>query len=187
MSNGTPKTESDVMNIVSPLPGGVFLTGSRAFGVAGGGSDWDVCVMTGDKSEVMGKLQNYDTPIPGVPRTSFDSLYSNGSKVSIGTFPSDVVNVIPLHPLDAICWWMATQDMIRLTKIPGAKDKVHNRETRLGLFQAFVALHKLTIPYFGAEYAVYTLKCLMAGIPVPVYSPALDFEQLNGSNKGETA
>ena len=184
----TPKTESEVMGIVSPLHGGVFLTGSRAFGVAGSKSDWDVCVMVGNKSEVLGRLQNYNPPIGGVPRTAFDSLYNNGSKVAIGNAPSDVVNVIPLHPLDAICWWMATQDMIRLTKIPGAKDKVHNRETRLGLFQAFVALYKLTIPYFGSEYAIYTLKSLMAGTPVPVYSPALDFEQLNANSEieGET-
>lgn len=162
---------------------GAFLTGTRAFGNPSSASDWDVCVLVGDREHAKNHLRLYNLPEGISIRDIEDSSYNNGFKGAVLdlnlTGPNiakvPTVNVIPLHPHEMLCWYMTTNEITRLMQIPGTKDRLRNRELRHGLFESLCALYKMTIPYHGYEYSMYTLVCLQSGGIVQDYDAKADY------------
>ena len=135
-----------------------FITGSRAFGWHTPESDFDVCVHQGD----MGKAT---TVLASICEEIESSGYNSGKKGKAFGFD---VNLIPLHPLDMVCWWLATQEISRLAKIPGVQARLGVKETKHGYFEMLRGFYKASIPYTGASDAVDLLRRLMqppAGSP----------------------
>ena len=126
-----------------------FLTGSRAFGWPATDSDFDICVhQEGMKAaaEVMEKLASEEIE---------ESEYNAGKKGNVPPF--GMVNLIPLHPLDMLCWYLATQEIKRTAVLPGVASRLGSREQKHGLFESLRGFYKTCIPYEGAEKTLQTL------------------------------
>lgn len=137
-----------------------FLTGSRAFGTHYNTSDYDVCVPIGYASECKLKFPLYEP-----------SDYNNG--VSFCYKENYTVNIIPLHPLDAVCWYLATQEITRLCK-SGMSTRFFNTESRHGMFEMLRGFYKTAFPYNGAKDAWATLDRLMRDQAPPVIASPSD-------------
>lgn len=133
-----------------------FVTGSRAFGTAvdqqeqadgsvnKGVSDTDVAVLVSSEALVKEALE---AMFPGVPGE--DSSYNNGLKF---VTPHGTLNIVPLHPLDFVCWKLTTKHIREIVAIcPDAKSRISVRETKLGIFEALTGIHKMLIPYKGSD------------------------------------
>lgn len=78
-----------------------------------------------------------------------DSSYNNGFKFST---THGILNIVPLHPLDFVCWKLTTKHMKGIVEIcPEAKGRISCRETKLGIFEALTGIHKMLIPYNGTD------------------------------------
>jgi hypothetical protein len=74
-----------------------FLTGSRAFGTAGVGSDWDIVISVTE-------LQKVAQIIDG--KTIKESDYFKGFYVEEG---GEEINIIPVHPDEYLPWYLTTK------------------------------------------------------------------------------
>lgn len=133
-----------------------FITGSRAFGTATDShvptgafsapivvSDTDVAILVHHREGVKAALEAMCTG------PAEDSSYNNGFKFST---QHGTVNIVPLHPLDFVCWKLTTKHMRDIVAIcPGAKSRISLRETKLGIFEALTGIHKMLIPYEGSD------------------------------------
>ena len=68
------------------------------------------------------------------------------------------INIIPLHPLDMVCWWMATQQTKKLGQIPGVRERLSSREMKLGIFEQQIGFYKMLISYEGEEKTMEKFK-----------------------------
>ena len=135
-----------------------FVTGSRAFGWHNTESDFDICVHQGDMEKATAVLASICEEVES-------SWYNSGKKGKVFGFD---INLIPLHPLDMVCWWLATQEIKKLAKITGVKDRLGVKETKHGYFEMLRGFYKASIPYHGAPDTVDLLRSLMqppAGSP----------------------
>jgi predicted nucleotidyltransferase len=135
-----------------------FVTGSRAFGWHTPESDFDICVHQGDMEKATAILASICEEVES-------SGYNSGKKGKAFGFE---VNLIPLHPLDMVCWWLATQEIARLAKIPGVRERLGAKETKHGYFEMLRGFYKASIPYHGAPDTIDLLRRLMqppAGSP----------------------
>ena len=135
-----------------------FVTGSRAFGWHNTESDFDICVHQGDMEKATAVLASICEDVES-------SGYNSGKKGKVFGFD---INLIPLHPLDMVCWWLATQEIKKLAKITGVKDRLGVKETKHGYFEMLRGFYKASIPYHGAPDTVDLLRSLMqppAGSP----------------------
>lgn len=150
------------LEIVTKTAKEAFITGSRAFGTANDPekliyseahetektvvSDTDIAVLISSRGSVRTAVSSLFA-ISAVE----DSSYNNGFKI---TTPHGVLNIVPLHPLDFACWKLTTQHIQRIIAIcPGAKERIKNRETKLGIFEALTGIHKMLLPYSGYDEA----------------------------------
>lgn len=150
------------LEIVKKTAKEAFVTGSRAFGTAKDpekfvyseadetekwvASDTDVAVLISSR----GSVKTAVSMLFAISATE-DSSYNNGFKI---TTPHGVLNIVPLHPLDFACWKLTTQHIQRIIAIcPEAKERIANRETKLGIFEALTGIHKMLLPYSGYDDA----------------------------------
>lgn len=150
----SPEDWLRVVHLVAPE---AFVTGSRAFGtgkdpspsilgineVEKGVSDTDVAVLVSHKEVVKKHLFGM------FPISCEDSCYNSGFKFNTiyGT-----INIVPLHPLDFVCWKLTTKHMQDIINVcPDVKSRISQRETKLGIFEALTGIHKMLIPYGGKD------------------------------------
>lgn len=100
-----------------------FITGSRRFGTDNDKSDLDIVVCNKYREEILTRTKN--------PK---HSNYNNGFTFY---YKNLTINIIPLHPLDYVCWFYAAKLMI-LT--PNKDDKI--KAELHGLHQTYVGLMK---------------------------------------------
>lgn len=151
-------TESDILKLF-PFRH-VFLTGSRAFGWASSDSDWDVCILVGNRGEAEKIIKANLIDIIDRKGPSFkQSDYNSGFK---GVTKYGEINVIPLHPLDFVCWWLATQQTKKLGMIPGVKERLASRELKLAAFEQQKSFYKSLISYEGEEKTMAKFDNILA-------------------------
>lgn len=146
------------LEIVAKTAKEAFVTGSRAFGTANDPekfvyadadetekfvvSDTDIAVLISSR----GSVKTAVSSLFAISATE-ESAYNNGFKI---TTPHGVLNIVPLHPLDFACWKLTTHHIQRIIAIcPEAKERIKNRETKLGIFEALTGIHKMLLPYSG--------------------------------------
>lgn len=126
----------------------VFLTGSRVFGWSHDKSDFDICVHMEDKDRAFKLLDS-------LSRTSEHSQYYDSAKgheihIKPRGFNMHVsVNVIPLHPLDMLCWWMATREIAHIAKLDS--QFLSSKEHKHGAFELLRGFYKQSIRHLGAK------------------------------------
>lgn len=125
----------------------VFLSGSRAFGWSTDTSDFDICVYVDDKDRAFALL---DTLSKEVAKSEYYDSRKGVVEVDVrGKTFAVCLNPIPLHPLDMLCWGLATKEIQHLAEINPKFLGV--KEHRHGVFETFRGLYKMTIPYEGAD------------------------------------
>jgi len=144
---------ADVLGIFKDFPG-AFLTGSRVFGWANQDSDYDVCIRMEDKGRAFAAVEAYSTSYK--ESQYFDSAKGAGCKIHTTVQGREfyrlvTINPIPLHPLDMLCWWLATREIRHLATIDATR--AGNREFKHGAFEMLRGFYKTMIRYEGAEVA----------------------------------
>lgn len=138
-------TAADVVNALRDgnacMFPGAFVTGSRAFGWENQESDWDVCIRAKDLASANVRLE-----ILGGNKESKDSDYNSGKK---GVTAYGEINLIPLHPLDMLCWFLATMEIRKLSRVYGIGGRLGAKEFKHGLFESLRGWYKTVIPYSG--------------------------------------
>lgn len=138
-----------VLEIFKDFPG-AFLTGSRAFGWATVDSDYDVCIRMEDRDRAFAAVKSYAESYK--ESEYFNSAKGAGCRLYAGKFYRKVtINPIPLHPLDMLCWWLATREIRHLATIDATR--AGNREFKHGAFEMLRGFYKTMIQYKGAEEA----------------------------------
>ena len=133
---------------------GMFVTGSRSFGWETEKSDWDVCVRAKDLESANKRLESM--LLPSESKFSKDSDYNDGKK---GSTVYGEINLIPLHPLDMLCWFLATMEIRKLNRIYQIGGRLASREFKHGLFESLRGFYKTCIPYTGGtEDAMQMLR-----------------------------
>jgi hypothetical protein len=119
-----------------------FLTGSQAFGTAREDSDFDIVISIEDS----GRVNDIIGDVEKVP-----SDYFSGYCISDG---NKTINIIPVHPHEFLCWYLATKAMKATLKESGISDPIR----KYAVFMGIVSLYKGTVEQRGtlSEYA--TLK-----------------------------
>ena len=145
-------TPEQWLAVIRPIAPEAFLTGSRAFrtttekappGELVHVSDTDIAVLIENKRQLQVSLD------ARFPCTRKDSEYNAGYKFET---LHGVLNIVPLHPLDFLAWKLTTAHIKRImTLCPDARDRIRNRETKLGIFEALSGIHKMLIPYKGND------------------------------------
>lgn len=150
-------TSEKWLEIVRAYAPEAFVTGSRAFGTATDPqaaqvpfsapvvvSDTDIAVLVSSRQLLKDELCGL---FPDSPPE--ESEYNHGIKF---TTTHGVLNIVPLHPLDFVCWKLTTKHMREIVAIcPDAKSRISVRETKLGIFEALTGIHKMLIPYKGSD------------------------------------
>lgn len=137
-----------------------FATGSAAFGAQTEKSDADIAILVGTKEAATNVL----TRQPGGTESEMmDSDYNQGRKLlAWGTGRVDI-NLVPLHPLDFVCWYLTTQHLAKLCEVSQeTRQRLHERTRKLGTFEMLTGLHKTLIPYEGHEEAMMLYDRLVA-------------------------
>jgi hypothetical protein len=129
------------------LPNTAFLSGSRAMGFPREGSDWDVCIPNHLIADIKDKCDNIK-----------ESEYFEGFITQFGEYK---VNFIPLHPLDMVCWILATKTIADLNNT-FEHTRVKEPAMRHGIFETFRGVFKTTIVYEGAEALHPIIEKLLA-------------------------
>ena len=102
-----------------------FLTGSKAFGTATEESDRDLCYSTTHSAKV-GEI------LMGLHR--HQSNYFGGFKVYVG---GEELNLIPLHPHEFKCWWLATKAYTPIAHWCSSLPKHQRHAIFQGMVQSF--------------------------------------------------
>lgn len=106
-----------------------FLTGSRAFGGFRPDSDWDIAYLGIYRDEVNALL----TGVTLVP-----SNYFSGSHLEI---EGNSINIIPLHQVDFLPWYLATKAMKGTFSVA----EIHDRTKKHAVFMGIVSLFKAVL------------------------------------------
>lgn len=159
----SPSKWLEIVRAVAPE---AFVTGSRAFGTANDPKPtkpadpaWlvpatpveKVCASDTDVAILISCSANLKTSLDAMfpLSASKDSGYNAGYKYET---EHGTLNIVPLHPLDFVCWKLTTAHIKRIVELcPKAKERIANRETKLGLFEALTGIHKVLIPYDGFD------------------------------------
>lgn len=158
----TPLKWLEIVRINAPE---AFLTGSRAFGTATDPKPPKPIDWTNIEPMVQEKQCVSDTDIAvlvsnsGIVKEHLDALFpinpSTGSGYNSGfkyQTEHGCLNIVPLHPLDFVCRKLTTEHIRRIVDLcPKAKERIANRETKLGIFEALTGIHKMLIPYSGHD------------------------------------
>lgn len=134
---------------------GAFLTGSRAFGTHSAPSDFDVCVD-------IGRFENIRSSLLRLGADLTPSSYNAGV---VAELYGVKINLIPLHPHDMVCWFLATEAVQRIVEIPAAHERLRSRSIKHGLFEVLRGVYKASIPYEGAEQSLAHLQKLLNSTP----------------------
>lgn len=127
-----------------------FLTGSRAFGWSNKDSDFDICVHMEDKERAFQLRNGFAASTPTERSLYYDSAKGHCIRIEPLGFRMDVtINVIPLHPLDMLCWWMATREIQHVAKLDSQFLSV--KEHKHGAFELLRGFYKQSIRYLGAK------------------------------------
>lgn len=120
-----------------------FITGSRRFGTHKQDSDLDVCVCIDNINCIINRVRNSTAVLDNKHEMGWSgklmySQYNNGFKFNYqNKYNVFKINVIPLHPVDYVCWFHATKLMV-IT--PLKKDKT--RSEIHGMFEIYCGLMK---------------------------------------------
>lgn len=76
-----------------------FLTGSRAFGTSGAGSDFDIVISVTELQKVHEIIKGF---------TITESNYFKGFYIEDN---GEKINIIPVHPDDYVPWYLTTKAM----------------------------------------------------------------------------
>ena len=133
-----------------------FLTGSRAFGWHTRDSDYDVCILVSDKKKADGIVQTLSEEYK--ESEYYSSSKGSGIRLhdSRGHYRTVTINPIPLHPLDMLCWWLATREIRHIATIDPRR--IGDREFKHGAFELLRGFYKTMIRYDGAEAILEHLK-----------------------------
>ena len=127
-----------------------FLTGSRAFGWSTKASDFDVCVHMIDKERAFRLLDQHSESSSSERSLYYDSAKGHRIRITPLGFRMDITtNVIPLHPLDMLCWWLATREIQHIAKLDSVF--LSAKEHKHGAFDLLRGFYKQSIRYLGAE------------------------------------
>lgn len=153
-------TATDVISALRKEPHhlpGAFVTGSRAFGWYTESSDWDVVVRASDMAYATSRLEYLMKTATLDERHDIKaSGYNDGKK---GLTDYGEINLIPLHPLDMLCWFLATMEIRKLNRVLDIGDRLRSKEFKHGLFESLRGFYKTVIPYTGdTEQAMTLLK-----------------------------
>lgn len=121
------------------LPPCAFLSGSRGMGYPTDASDWDICVPFLLSVNIKEICSDYET-----------SEYFEGFVHKFGDYK---INFIPLHPLDMLCWCLATKTIRDIHKYTGWT-RLTNKEIRHGLFETYRGVIKASINYEDGDAAL---------------------------------
>ena len=153
--HGSPKgLNAAVLALFKEFPG-VFLTGSRAFGWSTPESDFDVCIFAHDKPKAFAMIEAMSAEYK-------DSEYYDGAKgsgivVDCREYQFVVsINPIPLHPLDMLCWWLASREIMHIGHIDSSR--LGSRETKHGAFEILRGFYKSVLPYQGEKVVMEQLR-----------------------------
>ena len=102
-----------------------FITGSLRFSTENENSDMDICIVVSSSKIIRDRLK--DSVIS-------ESDYNNGYKF---TNSGKIFNVVPLHPLDYVCWYHSA----KLMELIPRKDKKSRPELH-GLHEMIVGVMK---------------------------------------------
>jgi len=139
------RTKELVLDLFKDYPN-AFLTGSREFGWSNNESDYDVCISIGDKDRAFEMIKKLSTEY--ITSEYYDS--AKGAGIII-TDPADglsrivTINPIPLHPMDMLCWWLATREISHLAKIDSSR--IGDRNFKHGAFELLRGFYKTMIEY----------------------------------------
>lgn len=155
------------LEIVQQVDPAAFITGSRAFGTATDPKPPEPidCTNVGTAPMDQEKTHVSDTDIAvfvsnaGNVKTSLDAMFPLNAAKESGynagykyETEHGTLNIVPLHPLDFVCWKLTTSHIQRLVELcPKAKERISHRETKLGIFEALTGIHKMLIPYDGHD------------------------------------
>lgn len=106
-----------------------FLTGSRAFGTNRDDSDYDIVYSIDDSHHIKNIIGNKET----IPSDYFAGYYINDDGKQI--------NLIPVHPHEYLCWYLATKAMKETLII----SEIDNPIGKYSVFSGMVALFKGTV------------------------------------------
>jgi len=116
-----------------------FITGSRRFKTNRDNSDLDVCICIDSIDEIKNRIKNNqivssnDLEMGSSGKIKY-SQYNNGIKFK---YMGLEINVIPLHPVDYICWFHAAKLMdVTPLKKGKTRSEIH------GIYQTYCGLMK---------------------------------------------
>lgn len=129
-----------------------FLTGSRVFGWATDESDYDVCIFIEDKDRAFAAVEAYAESYK--ESEYYNSAKGAGCKIHTtyagrNYYRQVTINPIPLHPLDMLCWWLATREVRHLATIDPVR--IGDKGFKHGAFELLRGIYKTLIQYKGAE------------------------------------
>lgn len=149
MSNRPDRIKQLVLEVFKDCPN-AFLTGSREFGWSTDDSDYDVCISIADKDRAFEIIKKLSTEY--IASEYYDS--AKGSGIIIKDPHDDwttlvTINPIPLHPMDMLCWWLATREISHIAKID--QSRIGNRNFKHGAFELLRGFYKTMIEYNNVQ------------------------------------
>ena len=146
--NGTSRINDNSYPILNTLLSIGFLSGSFAFNIATADSDYDICYDITRRDEI-------EEIIEPIINNKEESNYFSGYTVRENFID---INLIPLHPHEYSCWYLATKAMMAISQELPIYNKIH----RDSIFQGMVQHFKGTIPILG-DYS--TINKRIFGVP----------------------
>jgi len=134
-----------------------FLTGSRAFGTERDGSDYDICYSIDDSNFI-------NVIIEGMERHPSD--YFSGFFISCDGIN---INLIPVHPHEYLCWYLATKAMKATLVISG----IDNPIGKYSVFMGIVSLYKGTVKQRGNLSSYNKVKSYIYDLEHKLANPRL--------------
>jgi predicted nucleotidyltransferase len=151
MGNPTKEVLAEANRVVLAMFSGfdnAFLTGSRAFGWSTKDSDFDICVHMADKERAFALLDQHAEPANSERSLYYDSAKGHRIRIAPLGFRMDItINVSPLHPLDMLCWWLATREIQHIAKLDS--QFLSAKEHKHGAFELLRGFYKQSIRYMG--------------------------------------
>ena len=132
------------------LPPCAFLSGSRGMGYPNEDSDWDICISFLLSSTIRETFPDYKS-----------SEYFQGFVQAFGNYK---INFIPLHPLDMLCWCLATKTIRDIHNYTGGWTNLAIKDIRHGLFETYRGVIKASINYQDGDDALRQVENILKDI-----------------------